>query len=208
MVIELVVGFLTEFDYHVTNAPQFRLAENAYQINKSLTGKQVTNEKILIHYGVFDLAEYMGIPELVVRALGMIEYILTRRSRPLSIEVFQELIGKIWEPKYGETPVQVSQQRLALRRIAVTFGVIMEPLWAVQDNKRFTELTAPEGQYKEYAKWHAETAAAIRVQSEYMTPICVRKMMEEAKMKAREPSRNIDSVGGTLGGYTSDAMEE
>lgn len=209
LIIEMMVEFLSGGAYYITDPPYFRRAENADQINKTLTGKEVTDEKILIHHSVFVLAEYMGIPELVDAALGHIEYILTRRSRPLTFAVFQELISKIWEPTYGETAIQVSQHMIALRRTVVTFGAIMEPFWAMQDLKSFTELTAREGPYKEYAKWHADAAAVVRVKSEYMTALCVRTLMEQAKIDAeREPSRESDSAGGAVDVPMSDAMEE
>lgn len=79
----------------------------------------------------------------------------------------------------------------------------------MQDLKSLTELTAREGPYKEYAKWHADAAAVVRVKSEDMTALCVRTLMEQAKIDAeREPSRESDSAGGAVDVPMSDAMEE
>ena len=209
LIIEMMVEFLSRGAYHIPDPPHFRRAENADQINKTLPGKEVTNEKVLIHHGVFALAEYMGIPELADAALRNIEYVLTRRSSLPTIAVFQELISRIWEPTHGETAIQVSQHMLALRRTVVTFGAIMEPFWAMQDLKSFTELTAREGPYTEYATLHAEVVAVVRVKSEYMTALSVRTFMEQAKIDAEsEPSKNSDSAGGAVDVPMSGAMEE
>lgn len=120
----------------------------------------------------------MEIPELTADALQHINYILTRRSMLLTIEVFENLVSKVW----GVTMDMYDDHDVfLLRRKVAMYGVIVGPIWAQQNNKLLAGLRDLDGKYRKYAKWHAQTSEVVQERSGYEIAPFVRGYLHKGK---------------------------
>lgn len=109
---------------------------------------------IMRHIKARDLGEYMQIPELMDAALEHIQYFLSSRSNPLSLQVFKEVVQHTWG--WEDTLMNEKDIDIPVAQMVATFGATLEPLWMLTNPELLGDFASFEGKCKTYALWHSE----------------------------------------------------
>ena len=175
--IDILVNFMLWAGYNIEDNFKLLNVEDAAYHNAKLKAGFDRIVPIVQHIKVRDLGKYMQIPELMDAALEQIQQILSSRSKPLSIEVFKEVVQHTWG--WEDNLVHEDDIDVPVAQMGATFGATLDPLWRLTDPELLDEMASFEGKCKTYAVWHSDAKRYNDKMSREAIAPFVRKLMDE-----------------------------